>query len=215
MTPSRWARTWWWLYVGVAVLDLVAGLAGRPILFGVGLVALMPLLTAFLVTARRQLDPDRQVRLLGWVTGALAFSWLGDSAGRVFLVKVALFLVAQGCYVAGFWPYRSRSWWRWPPLASTYAAAIALLIVVVARHAGPLAAPVVVYGITLALMATLSTGVSRAAGLGGALFVVSDAILALDTFVPALGIPYASVANIASYAAAQALLVRGALHRAR
>lgn len=215
MNPTGWARAWWWLYVGVAVLDLVADLARRQTLFGLGLVALMPLLTAFLVTVRRQIDPTRRARLLGWVTGALVFSWLGDAAGVIFLVKVAFFLLAQGCYVLAFWPFRSHGLWRRPVLVGAYVAVIAVLIVVVARNAGPLAAPVVVYGVTLALMATLSTGVSRLAGLGGALFVVSDAILALDTFVPALRIPYASVANIATYAAAQALLVRGALLRAR
>lgn len=215
MTLTGWARTWWWLYGAVAVLDLIAQLTGHRTLFGLGLVALMPLLTAFLVTVRRRVDPGRRSRLLSWVTGALVFSWLGDAAGLAFLVKVAFFLLAQGCYVAAFWPCQSRSLWRRPLLAGAYVAAIAVLVVVVARHAGPLAAPVVVYGASLAAMATLSTGVSRVAGLGGALFVVSDAILALDTFVSGSAIPSAAVLNIATYAAAQALLVRGALHRSR
>ena len=43
--------------------------------------------------------------------------------------------------------------------------------------------------------------------------LVSDAILALDTFTPWFGLPHPRFWNILFYAAAQALLARGALAR--
>ena len=43
--------------------------------------------------------------------------------------------------------------------------------------------PVLVYGACLGTMAVLSTGVNRLTAVGGALFLVSDGLIALDAFV--------------------------------
>jgi uncharacterized membrane protein YhhN len=213
MAPPPWARIFSGLFGAVAVVGLAAELAGARILFEISLVLLVPLLAAAVVAARRRVDPQRRSRLLHWTLLALLFSWFGDTLGFDFLVKVGFFLLAQVCYLLALWPYRRQSvLWR-PALRRPYLVVVAALIALVAQDAGGLAVAVVVYGVSLALMATLSDGVHRLAGLGGALFVVSDAILALDTFAPWFGLPHASFWNILSYAAAQALLARGALAR--
>jgi uncharacterized membrane protein YhhN len=214
LPQSPWSRRWLVLYGVVAGLDLVAALTGPRILFAAGLVALMPLLTAFLLSVRRRLDPRRRSRLLTLTLVALFSSWLGDAAGYTFLVKLAFFLVAQCCYVVAFWPRRALSIWHRPLAAAGYAAVVAVLVVAVAREAGPLAPAVVGYGVALALMATLATGVNGTAALGGALFVASDAILALDTFGVGSGLPSASFWNILTYVVAQLLLVWGVLRLA-
>ena len=215
VTLSAWSKLWLGLYGAVAVVDLAAELVGARTLFAAALVALMPLLAAFALSVRRRLDPQRRSRLLNLTVAALFLSWLGDLAGYNLLPKVACFLLAQLCYVAAFWPRRSRSIWRRPLAAGAYATVVIVLVVVVARDAGPLAVPVVVYGVSLGLMATLATGVNGVAAVGGALFVVSDAILALDTFVGGFTLPHASFWNILTYVVAQLLLVWGALRLAR
>jgi uncharacterized membrane protein YhhN len=180
----------------------------------VALLALMPLLMAVLVSSRRQLRLGPDGRRLGGLTlAALLFSWLGDATGPLFVLKLALFLVAQCCYVAAFWPYRRESVWRRPGVAVAYLATIGVLVCLVVPHAGALAGPVVVYAVSLALMAVLATGVGRAAGWGGGLFVLSDAILALDHFVEWADVSNPYFWNVLTYGPAQALLVWGVLKR--
>ena len=55
-------------------------------------------------------------------------------------------------------------------------------------------------------MALLATGLGRAAGVGGAVFVVSDSLIALDAF-GTLTLPAHSVWVMATYLTAQLLLV--------
>jgi uncharacterized membrane protein YhhN len=208
----RSSRGWLVLYLLAALTNLTGHLLGSRIVFGLGLVVAMPMLIGFVLslgaptTGRR--DPVVRLVLL-----ALFFSWLGDATGPYFLLKVAMFLVAQTCYALAFWPYRRHSVWSRPPALFAYLAVLALLVAVTVRGAGSLAVPVVVYGVSLTVMATLSTGLNRIAGLGGVLFVVSDAILAVDTFVGWVHLPHAPLWNIVSYLTAQLLLVWGAVHR--
>ena len=211
MTLHRWPGLWLRLYAVVAVANLVAAVTDLRVLFGLTLVALMPLLTAFLLAARRGVDRGRESRLLRWTLAALVFSWLGDVAGTQLPAKVLAFLLAQTCYIVAFWPYRRRSSWSRPLQMGAYLVAIALVLGLVAQHAGPLALPVILYAASLAAMAALATGVHRLAGLGGALFVVSDSILALDTFVPWFSMPSAPFWYMLAYLTGQALLVWGAL----
>jgi len=96
-----------------------------------------------------------------------------------------------------------------------YLTAVGVGVGLVTPYAGALAIPVVVYAACLAMMASLATGVGRGAGWGGVLFVLSDAVLALDHFVGWLDVPHVYFWNILTYATAQALLVRGVLRRAR
>ena len=86
--------------------------------------------------------------------------------------------------------------------------AFVVLVLACAPKAGPLLASFVAYGLALTAMAVLSTGLNRATALGGAIFMVSDSLIALGAFRDWSGRPL-SVAIMATYAVAQLLLVLG------
>lgn len=146
---------------------------------------LMPLLTLTLWLSVR---PVRSRLVTGTIV-ALGFSFLGDVAPTLvpedlaFLVMVGFFLVAQVAYAVTFWPLRRDSVVaRSPWLVLPYVVALVALLLACREGAGGLFAPVVVYGAALTAMAVLATGVSRLAGVGGAVFMLSDALIALDAF---------------------------------
>ena len=60
-------------------------------------------------------------------------------------------------------------------------------------------------------MAVLATGISRLTGIGGALFLVSDIVLAVEFFVAPGAIPYALFVNMALYLPAQLMITLGVL----
>lgn len=164
----------------------------------------------------------RRSRLVRWTLVALGFSWLGDSAPDLssgdasFLTMVGFFLVAQIAYLIAFWPFRGQSLLRRPLGLVPYGLALGGLIAVCAPHAGALLIPVVIYGVCLASMGVLSTGVDRVAGVGGAIFLVSDALIALGAFVPDFTIPGPLSSGfwvMTTYLAGQALLAVGILRR--
>jgi uncharacterized membrane protein YhhN len=86
---------------------------------------------------------------------------------------------------------------------------------VLAGQAGDYRWPVVAYGVVLALMGVLATGLSRAAAVGGALFIVSDLVLAVRVFVDPDLVPYSHLVTMACYLPAQLLLTLGVLRRLR
>lgn len=191
-------------FAAVTAVDLVAELAGFALLALVCRALLMPLLAAFLLLAARH-----RSRLVILVAVALGFSWLGDFVGQQILVKIGFFLLAQIVYVAAFRPYWRLSLIARPPLLVLYGLSIAGLVGIVTAAAGPLAVPVAVYGASLAVMAVLATGVSRLTGVGAALFLLSDIVLAVDAFVAPELIPYAAFVNMALYLPAQLAIVLG------
>lgn len=191
----------------VAVVDLVAELVGWPRIVLFCRLLLMPLLAWCCWTAAA-----RRHRLAILVLIGLAFSWLGDLSAAV-LIKIGFFLVAQIVYVVAFRPYWRQSLITRPAAAIAYLIAVAALVGVVAAAAGPLAGPVAVYGASLAVMALLATGVSRLTGIGGALFLVSDIVLAVELFVAPGAIPYALFVNMALYLPAQLMITLGVLQR--
>ena len=145
-----------------------------------------------------------------WLTGALAFSWLGDGVGTLSLIiKLAAFLLGHLCYIALFWPHRARSALRRPAWLVGYALVIGGALVLIAPQSGRLAPAVVAYGVVLGVMALLATGLNRVAAIGGALFVVSDLTIAVQVWV--LRAPYVGteVLIMSTYLAAQLLLVTG------
>lgn len=193
-------------FAAVAVVDLIAEFSGWSTIALGCRVLLMPLLIWLCWTAAA-----RRTRLVILVVIALAFSWLGDFAGQTVLLKIAFFLVAQIVYVVAFRPYWRLSLVARPPLLIMYAIALLALIALVAANAGPMAWPVAVYGLSLAVMAVLATGVSRLTGVGAALFLVSDIVLAVEFFVAPGAIPYAAFVNMALYLPAQLMITLGVL----
>ncbi|MDN5599822.1 MAG: lysoplasmalogenase [Brachybacterium sp.] len=194
--------------VVIGLVHLVAQLVGSAVVAGVTQVLLMPLLALALWVGT---GPSRG-RFVRLTLLALGFSWLGDTIPRVvggdpgFLGMLGSFLCAQVVYVIAFWPRRCRSLLARPPAVMAYLLVGVAVVVLSAAEAGPLLPAVIVYATVLCAMALLATGLGRAAGIGGAVFVVSDSLIALSAF-GALTLPAHSVWVMATYLLAQVLLV--------
>ena len=201
-------------YALVSVVNLTLIATGNDTWANVTQWLLMPVLAvAFLLLPPRGATPLPRLRTATLV--ALGFSWLGDSlpdltnGDSAFLVMVGGFLCAQIAYLVGFLPHARRSiLTRAPLLTALYAVVFVGLVLACAGGAGPLLGPVVVYGATLTTMAVLSTGLNRSTAIGGAIFMVSDSLIALGAFRHWTGVAM-SVAVMATYAVAQGLLVVG------
>lgn len=219
MIPQRpLARALLACFLALAAAHLAVQLLGPGAWSRPTQVLLMPAL-ALVVLAAAQRPRPRPVLL---VLTALFFSWLGDGlpaladGDTAFLLMVGGFLVAQVVYVFAFWPYRAQSALyrrRW--LLAPYAGFVAALVWVCAPHTGGLLVPVLVYGLVLGLMAVLATGVNAWTAAGGALFLVSDALIALRAFAPGFEVPQGGFWVMSTYIAAQALIALGVLRRTR
>ena len=215
MLPRRRAsRSFLAALVAVTIVHLVAQLAGGGVLADVTQVLLMPLLAGVLWC--ETLAP--RGRLVTLVLVALGLSWLGDSAPKLvngdasFLVMVGCFLLAQVAFIAAFWPFRGRSVLHvHRARLAGYLAVVVALVVVCAAGAAEMLVPVLVYGACLGTMAVLATGVNRLTAVGGAVFLVSDGLIALDAFVPRFGLPAQGFWVMATYVGAQVLIVAGVL----
>ncbi len=198
----------WLPFAALAFAHLAAQLAGAGTVATVTQWLVMPALAAAVWSA---IPRDRLVRL---VLLALGFSWLGDSVPALFegdtrfLAMVGLFLCAQITYAVAFWPSWRRSALRHPALAG-YVLAFAVLLALCAPGADALLVPVVCYGLCLTLMAVLATGVHPLTGVGGAVFFVSDALIALDAFADWYAPPVPGFWVMATYLAGQALIASG------
>lgn len=200
----------------VLLVHLGAQLAGATDLVRWTQWLLAPALAAAVVLARPGLDKARG-NLARLVLVGLIFSWLGDTlpsfAGDAsFLVMVGMFAFAQAAYAAAFWPYRRASLLR-SPWALVYVAFAVGLLALCLPQAGALAGPVIGYAAIITAMAVLATGVNRLTAVGGALFVLSDSLIALDTFVPAWDLPAHGLWVMSTYGLAQLLIVLGVLRR--
>jgi uncharacterized membrane protein YhhN len=195
-------------FCAVAVVDLVAELAGWQPLALTCRILLMPLLAWFCWSAAA-----RRTRLVILVLVALGFSWLGDFAGQTVLLKITFFLVAQIVYIAAFRPTWRLSLIARPPLLIAYSIVLTGLIGVVAAAAGPMAIPVAIYGTSLTVMAVLATGVNRLTGIGAAVFLLSDIVLAVEFFVAPGAIGSADFVNMALYLPAQLMIITGVLQK--
>ncbi|MFC8733972.1 lysoplasmalogenase [Luteimicrobium sp. NPDC057192] len=201
------------LYALDLAVHLVALLTHADTLAAVTQGLLMPLLAVVVLAASTR----PLARVTRWALVALGLSWLGDvlpnaaSGDDAFLLMVGSFLLAQAAYVTAFWPDRRRV--RAVTVAC-YAVAFGVLVAICAPHAGSMLAPVVVYGLMLTTMAVLSSGLGPVAALGGAVFFVSDGLIALGHFAGHPTGTAGGVAVMSTYAVGQALLAAGVLHRA-
>ena len=184
---SMAARTWVAVFVVLVLVHLAAQGADATTLADVTQWMLMPALAAVVVSATRW----PRGRVVTWTLVALGFSWLGDlvpslvGEDAAFLVMVGFFLLAQVAYVVAFAPLVRRSVVHTRPvLLLPYAAVLVVLIALCAPGADALLVPVAVYGGVLVAMAVLATGLGRTAAVGGAVFLLSDSLIALEAFVP-------------------------------
>jgi uncharacterized membrane protein YhhN len=166
---------------------------------------LMPALAIGLIWAA----PQRRAPaiLLGLI--ALLFSWVGDITLRWFVVGLVFFLLAHIAYLVLFATRLAVQRVRW--WALVYLGWLVVLLMILGAHTGPLLIPVVAYGIVLTAMAAFASRCNRWVAWGGALFVVSDSILATNKFLPDAGIPVVDFLIMATYLAAQTLIVWGIL----
>lgn len=151
-----------------------------------------------------------------WVLVGLGFSWLGDVAllwpERGFLPGLVSFLLAHLAYLWAFSRPRRLAVVFWPFLLYAGVAG-AILWQLWPGVLAALRTPVVAYVVCLAAMAAQAAALWRAGwpgggglALGGALFVLSDALLATNKFAGPL--PLASLWVLTSYWAAQWMIAR-------
>ncbi|MDE3721703.1 lysoplasmalogenase [Nocardiopsis sp. N85] len=204
------------LFVLITAAHLIVQLTGPESWSRPTQALLMPVLAAFVLAA----VPRPRGRFTGLVLIALFFSWLGDTAPALasgdaaFLVMVGFFLVAQVVYVIAFWPWRANSpLYRNRTLLVPYGVVVAGLVSLCAPGVGALLVPVLVYGLLLGAMAILAVGVHRWTAVGGALFLLSDGLIALRAFTPDFDLPASGFWVMATYTAAQAFIVLGGLAR--
>ena len=217
MLPRR--TTARWLLVALAVVTavhLVAQVVGGHAVADATQVLLMPLLAALLWVETSGTGP--RSRLVTLVLLALGLSWLGDSVPQLtsgdaaFLVMVGFFLLAQVAFIAAFLPFRARSVLHvHRRRLLVYVAAVLALVIACVGGAADLLVPVLVYGACLGTMAVLSTGVNQVTAVGGALFLVSDGLIALHAFAPGFDLTGQDFWVMATYVLAQALIVAGVL----
>lgn len=207
---ERPARIWLAVYVLVCMVDLLAESAHLFWLALVALVLALPALAAMLVSARPR------DRLTGWVVAALFFGWLGDWLGDLLtphiVWKIIFFFLGHVCYIVAFWPYRSRSVIDRPGLLAVYLLGLTALLAWVVPSAGWVyGSALVVYGLTLGLVAVLATGLGPMATVGGIVFIVSDMSIAITSFVYPGRLVYGELLIMSTYLIAQLLLVLGVI----
>ncbi|MCO1597759.1 lysoplasmalogenase [Micromonospora sp. RHAY321] len=201
-------------FLAVTVANLLANATDNGVAELLTKPLLMPLLAAYLwrATAERGARPDRLV------LAALAFSTggdvalLGDGTGW-FMAGMACFLAAHLCYLAAFTRHGAATALRRTPLVAVPLGYAVLTVVALTwMWAGladdGLAVPVAGYALALAAMASTAATQGWRVGLGAALFLGSDMVIAAGVAGMAQP-PGTPVLVMASYAAGQALIVLG------
>lgn len=216
MFTSRTATGWLTAYVVAGALNVIGVFTDAAWLTNTTKPLLMPLLLAYFVAELA----GHQSPLTTWVKRALVFSWIGDlllmGDGELFFILGLLgFLGAQICYITGFRPFASQGPLRGRPwLVLPYLVYWVLLLALLMGDLGALLVPVLVYSLALLTMAVLALGVSPLTGLGGALFLISDSLIALTALSDRLG-ESAGDWIMPTYIVGQLLIVRGVLQLQR
>ncbi|MFI6340035.1 lysoplasmalogenase [Streptomyces sp. NPDC050535] len=202
MSP-RLARVLLVSFGAAAAVDLVSVAAGFDPGHTLAKPLLMPLLAAHVAACGGP-------RLL---VAALLFGWGGDTlllsdADPAFLAGMASFAAGHACYLALFARApRARGTW----LVAAYAVALIATVALLwpGLPAG-LRVPVAGYSLLLTAMAYGATRLGPVGGLGGALFMLSDTLIATGVADwPQL--PRPDFWIMLTYIAAQFLLVKGVL----
>ncbi|MYR97019.1 MULTISPECIES: lysoplasmalogenase [unclassified Streptomyces] len=206
--PGRFARPLLGAFLLAAAVDLAGLLAGPDTVHLVAKPLLMPLLAGY---AAVRGGP----RLL---IAALLFGWGGDvfllaDNDLAFLLGMGSFAVGHVCYLTLFGrgraapgPARGS-----PVTAVAYAVVLVVFLVLIwADLPAELRAPLAGYSLLLTAMAWRAGVLGRYAAAGGALFLLSDALIATGIADwPQLPAPDFWV--MLTYIAAQSLLALGAL----
>lgn len=196
------------LFVSAAVVHLASSLIGWEPVAGWTMALLMPPLAVYLASVSARVRRRRDRRVLLALLVALGFCWLGDLAGDI-VIKLVAFGLGHVAFCAAWWPARRASLvgrQRTRMVAAgAYLGVAVTMVAVLAGHVGVLLGPIVVYAVLVSSMALLASGTGPRGALGGAVFVVSDSLLAWHVFVAPL--PFGDVGVMATYLAAQWLVV--------
>ncbi len=210
-----------WLWAAATVLSALLAIAAAPWALDRPWLAFVfkPLTTVLILALAwpRGRDQPRQRR---WVLAGLGLSLAGDVAllwpREGFLPGLLSFLLAHLAYLRAFtqaWPQPSGRATRAAPFIAYALVAAGVLSLLWPGVPAALRLPVLAYVVCLAAMAAQAAALWRAAlgdaaarrlALGGALFVLSDALLAGNRFAQPL--PWASLWILTSYWAAQACI---------
>jgi len=212
------------VYAVVGVVNVTAEFLASMTVVHLTKPLLMPLLAAWLIAywrAGRSRGPlPNELR---WLLVGLGFAWLGDlllmGDGDLFFISgIAAFLLMQVSYIVAFTRVRGPGLVRaWKIALVPYVIVWLVLNILVSPGVGALRIPVLVYSVVLITMAfaalDLVIRVPRDKGwrvaIGAAVFVVSDACIALTAFGPLSDSPALSAFVMATYIVAQALIVTG------
>lgn len=191
------------VYAIIAILNVIASGVHSDLLDHVTKPFMMPLLALLVFTTTM----DR------WIIGGLLFATAGDialmgSGTALFLVGMALFLGTHLCYITAF--AKSGAFGRLkarPTAAIAYAIVLVVAMAFLWKPLGGLAAPIALYAIALATMASTASTLGWWIGIGGALFLSSDMLIAIGIAEPDM--PGRGVAVMITYAIGQALIATG------
>lgn len=153
-------------YWACAVIHLVAVAFDSRVLRALSKAALMPSLAAWV---RTQQGPPLLI-------AALLASAVGDLLMEIGLLLpgMAMFAAAHACYVAVFLTGRNRGAWQ---VLAGYGVVWLAVMVALWPGLGEYRAPVSAYALMLTATAVTSLWHGGRAGLGGALFLVSDTLI--------------------------------------
>ncbi|GAA1948439.1 lysoplasmalogenase [Microbacterium deminutum] len=146
---------------------------------------------------------------------AIALSWLGDGATTFFPfaptvpMMLLCFGMAHLCYIWLFW--RILAVRRVPPWAVVYALWYGILLAVLWPTLGGLLIAVALYGIVLGGTAVAASRCHPLIAVGGAFFLASDTILALELFMPDVTPAWTSPVIMLAYCLGQGLIAAGVI----
>ncbi|WP_371402586.1 lysoplasmalogenase [Kribbella sp. NBC_00662] len=181
---------------GATVVQVAAVAFDVNILKQASKVTLMPLLWQWSRT--QDAPPMIQAALLAAAAGDLLLETDAQLAG------MAAFAAAHACYLAVFLANPAQRSWR---VLAAYAALWAALIAVLSPGLGGRRVPVAAYALLLTATAVASRWHNSRSGVGGALFLVSDALIALR--MSGRDFPGRGALTMSTYAVGQYLLTSG------
>lgn len=199
-------------YIALSLVHVGALALGAEAVAAPTKLALMPLLALAVVWGVRGSSWTRAHTLL---IVAIGLSWLGDGAGTFFpwadTVPMMLlwFGLAHLCYIWLFW--RVLAVRRLPVWTLVYAVWWGVLVAVLWPNLGGLLVPVALYGLVLGATAGGAARCHPVIAWGGALFLVSDTILAFRLFVPDAMPGWTSPLVMLTYCLGQGLIAAGVI----
>lgn len=188
------------LYAAAAAVDLVSIAARLPALGWVSKPLLAPLLALALIRAG---IPARSPMVAGLACAAVGDSALMLPGTAAFLAGMAAFLAMHVCYIGAF---RRSGGAVGRRVVAGYAGLWLVANALLLTRVGALAPAIALYSAALLAMAASARRLGPAGAAGGALFVVSDALI--GAAVAGAAFPGRALLTMVTYVLAQAALVR-------